>query len=135
MYNINHYKMKNVLFLLCLLFGTALFSQQHIKNADVASFKKLVDEKKSILIDLRTTEEIEKKGMIKGSVQLDFLAKNSEEIIEKLDKKKPYLIYCASGGRSSDCAELMQKMGFTNVTNLEKGFTDWKNKGFDIEMK
>ena len=55
--------------------------------------------------------------------------------IKKLDKKKRYLIYCASGGRSSDCAEFMQKEGFKEVINLEKGFTDWKNKGFDIEMK
>jgi rhodanese-related sulfurtransferase len=127
--------MKTIISLIFVLSSTCVFSQQHIKNADAASFKKLVDEKKSILIDLRTSEEIEKKGMIKGAVQLDFLAKNSEDIIAKLDKKKPYLIYCASGGRSSDCAELMQKMGFTNVTNLEKGFTDWKSKGFDIEMK
>ena len=87
------------------------------------------------MIDLRTDDEIKSKGMIKGALQIDFLGKDAELAISKLDKKKTYLIYCAGGGRSGDCAELMQKSGFKEVINLEKGFTEWKNKGFDIEKK
>ena len=56
-------------------------------------------------------------------------------VISKLDKTKTYLIYCAGGGRSGECAELMKKEGFTHVVNLEKGFDDWKKKGFEVEMK
>jgi rhodanese-related sulfurtransferase len=29
----------------------------------------------------------------------------------------------------------MQKLGFTHVVNLEKGFDDWKKKGFEVETK
>jgi rhodanese-related sulfurtransferase len=95
----------------------------------------MIDAKKGEIIDLRTTKEIESKGKIKGSAQLDYLAKDSEEQIKKLDKNKTYLIYCAGGGRSSEAAELMQKLGFKEVVNLEKGFDDWKKKGFEIEQK
>ncbi len=126
--------MKTTITLLALFFSFSLFSQK-IKNVDAVEFKKLIDEKKYVLIDLRTNDEIKSKGMIKGATQIDFLDKNAETTIEKLDKNKSYLIYCAGGGRSADCAELMQKQGFKEVVNLEKGFSDWKNKGFEIETK
>ena len=121
---------------LILLFGTFLIhAQNNVENVDATAFKKLIEENKSVLIDLRTIDEITNKGKIKGAQQIDFLDKNAETTIGKLDKKKTYLIYCAGGGRSGDCAELMQKMGFKKVINLEKGFDDWKRKGFEIEKK
>lgn len=127
--------MKIIITTTLVLFAFIGFAQQIKKNVDASTFKKLIAEKKYILIDLRTSDEIKSKGKIKDAIQLDFLAKNSESIIEKLDKIKSYLIYCASGGRSGDCADLMEKQGFTEVINLEKGFTDWKNKGFEIDKK
>ncbi len=122
--------------IICLLFiATCISAQTTIKNVDAETFKKCMENKKAILIDLRTTDEITRKGMIKGAEQIDFLDKNSEAIIAKLDKKKTYLIYCAGGGRSGDCAVLMQKIGFKEIINLEKGFDDWKRKGFEVEKK
>lgn len=127
--------MKKIVTLILVFISTFSFSQEEIKNVDAATFKKMIDEKKYILIDLRTADEIKSKGKIKGATELDFLDKNAEAIIEKLDKKKKYLIYCAGGGRSADCADLVKKQGFKEVVNLEKGFGDWKNKGFEIETK
>ncbi|MBA2613223.1 MAG: rhodanese-like domain-containing protein [Bacteroidetes bacterium] len=126
--------MKFFFTVLALVFSFSGFSQLR-KNVDAATFKKLIDEKKYVLIDLRTPDEIKSKGKIKGATEIDFLDKNAETNIQKLDKNKRYLIYCAGGGRSSDCADLMQKQGFKEVVNLEKGFGDWKNKGFEIETK
>ncbi len=124
--------MKNLLFLsFCFLLFGVLKAQTPVHNVDAATFQKLIESKKYVLIDLRTSDEIKSKGMIKGAQQLDYLAKDSEKQIGQLDRKKPYLIYCAGGGRSSDCAELMQKLGFIEVVNLEKGFDDWKRKGHE----
>ncbi len=127
--------MKKLLTLLAIITASLSFSQTKVENVDAATFKKLIDEKKAVLIDLRTDDELKNKGFIKGAKQIDFFAKTAEETIAKLDKKKTYLIYCAGGGRSGQCAELMTKEGFTHVVNLEKGFDDWKKKGFEIEMK
>jgi rhodanese-related sulfurtransferase len=119
-----------------LLFCSAtIFAQTKVENVDAATFKKLIDEKKSVLIDLRTDDELKNKGYIKGATQIDWFGKNSEAVISKLDKKKTYLIYCAGGGRSGDCADLMKTQGFSHVVNLEKGFDDWKKKGFEVEQK
>ncbi len=127
--------MKNFTAILFLFISTLGFSQTKIENVDATTFKKLIDEKKSVLIDLRTNDELKNKGFIKGAQQIDYFGKDAETIIKKLDKKKTYLIYCAGGGRSGECADLMKANGFSHVVNLEKGFDDWKKKGFEIEMK
>lgn len=127
--------MKTLFTLLAVCLNAFIFSQTAIINLDAAAFKQKIDEGKSVLIDLRTDDEIAKKGKIKGAQQIDFFAKDAERKIATLDRKKTYLIYCAGGGRSGECAELMEKLGFTVVVNLSKGFDDWKQKGFEIEKK
>ena len=127
--------MKRILVLLTLFISSISFSQTKIEHVDAATFKKFIDDKKSFLIDLRTDDELKNKGFIKGALQIDYFKKDAESVISKLDKKKTYLIYCAGGGRSGECAELMQKQGFTHVVDLEKGFDDWKKKGFEVEIK
>lgn len=127
--------MKKLITLILFALGTSVFSQSKIEHVDAATFKKYIDEKKGVLIDLRTDDELKNKGMIKGALQIDFLAKDAEEKIAKLDKKKTYLIYCAGGGRSGDCAELMEKQGFSHVVNLEKGIEGWKKSGFETVTK
>ena len=115
---------------------TAVVARQEIINLSAERFKIITanDKGTGVIIDLRTTDEI-KKGYIKGAVQLDFLAKDAEAQIDKLDKNKTYYIYCAAGGRSADAAEYMKTKGFMHVYNMEKGFSDWEKKGFPIEKK
>ena len=134
-YRLKNKNMKNTITIIAILLSSFGFSQTLIENVDAATFKKLIDEKKSYLIDLRTDDELKNKGFIKGATQIDYFKKDAEAIITKLDKRKTYLIYCAGGGRSGECAELMKKEGFTHVINLEKGFDDWKKKGFEVELK
>ena len=71
----------------------------------------------------------------KGAVFVDYLSKEWEKEVAKLDKNKTYYVYCAAGGRSADAAEYMEKHGFKKVYNLEKGFSEWNKKGFPIEKK
>lgn len=125
--------MKKILAILFLLAGAATQAQTIVKNVDATAFKKFVDEKKGALIDLRTDDELQRKGKIPGAMQIDWFAKDSEAKIGKLDKKKTYLVYCAGGGRSGECAELMKSLGFKEVVNLQTGFDDWKRKGFPVE--
>lgn len=121
------------LLLLVFLFTSGTMPAQTSSDVDAETFKKLMSDKNSVVIDLRTPAEIKGKGKIKGAMEIDFLAMDAEEKIKKLDKNKTYLVYCAGGGRSGDCKELMVKEGFKNVVNLQKGFDDWKKKGYDVE--
>lgn len=127
--------MRYIITLLIFLSTVVGVSQTQMEHVDATTFKKWIDGKKACLIDLRTDDELKNKGFIKGAIQIDYLKKDAEDKIAKLDKKKTYLIYCAGGGRSGECAELMEKLQFKHVINLEKGFDDWKKKGFAIEFK
>ena len=129
--------MKKYLLFFAFLFLSifTLSAQTKVRRVDALTFKALIAEKKYILIDLRTDDEINNKGMIKGAQQIDFLSKDAEKQIEKLDRSKSYLIYCAGGGRSGECAELMQKLGFREVVDLEKGYDDWKRKGLETSQR
>lgn len=125
--------MKKLISIIILFFALSGISQTAKTNVTAQEFKKLIEEKKFVLIDLRTDDEIKIKGKIKGATQINFLDKTAEEQINKLDKQKGYLIYCAGGGRSADCADLMEQQGFKTIINLEKGFSDWQKNGFEIE--
>jgi rhodanese-related sulfurtransferase len=127
--------------ILILVLFTSVAAKAQVKNSTVVTnlpaerFQAAANsDKAGEIIDLRTPEEI-KKGYIKGATFIDFLAKDAEKQIDKLDKKKTYYVYCAGGGRSADCSEYMEKHGFTRVYNLEKGFGDWAKKGLPVEMK
>lgn len=124
--------MKTLLFITTLFFANLTFAQT---NLNAEGFKQKITEKNTIVIDLRTPEEIVKKGKIKGAFEINWFDKNSEAVILKLDKNKNYLLYCAGGGRSGECLELMQKNNFKNVAHLQNGFDEWVKKGFEVDKK
>jgi len=47
----------------------------------------------------------------------------------ELDKERPLLVYCASGGRSMAAAALLQGQGFEDVNNLVGGISSWVGEG------
>lgn len=95
------------------------------KDVDVTEFKKLVEEfSNEIILDVRTPEETEK-GMIDGAIHIDYHGSNFKEELGKLDKSKPVMVYCASGGRSKRTQELMEELGFKEVYNLSGGYSAW----------
>jgi len=134
--------MKKYILIVIAIFsvGTTAFSQtsntkQVVVNLSTMRFKAIItNAKNGVLLDLRTTDEISK-GYIKGSVQLDFSAKDAFTQIDKLDKTKVYYLYCGSGAQSAEAATYMAKHDFKLVYVLQNGFADWEKQGFPIEKK
>ena len=105
----------------------------YIKNVSVEEFKKVMDSlDHEVVIDLRTTQEL-KQGKIAGAKVIDFFGTDFEPALSRLDKSKTYLLYCASGGRSTETAALLKKMGFKNLYNLEGGFNGWVRKKMPVK--
>ncbi len=110
-----------------IAFGQVATSQTKAiaKNINVTEFNRLIKEHPGLLLDVRTKGEVAK-GSIPNSVHLDIFNDNFEAEVDKLDKSKPVYVYCASGGRSEEAMQLMQKKGFKEVYNLEGGYSSWK---------
>lgn len=46
---------------------------------------------------------------------------------QDLDKTKPYVVICRSGGRSGKACEFLEEQGF-DVTNLTGGMLNWQGE-------
>jgi phage shock protein E len=89
-------------------------------------FKSYLDANPTVqLVDVRTPSEYAS-GKIGSAVNYDFYSSDFQQQLEKLDKSKPVMIYCASGGRSGKALDMMKSMGFSTVMELEGGYNGWK---------
>lgn len=82
----------------------------------------------AILIDVRRPEEIDQ-SKIEGAIELNFESANFASQINKLDRGKTYYIYCRTGNRSAQAAQLMNDMGFESIIDLAGGIQSWTASG------
>ena len=111
--------------MLKLFFYTLLvFLQSHIiQDIDKQEVSNLLNNE-VVVIDVRTNKEF-KEGNIETSFNLDFQKREFIDSLDKLDKNKQYLIYCASGNRSLKASHIMKSLGFKIIYNYKKGYKDW----------
>ena len=83
------------------------------------------------LIDVRTPQEYSE-GYLPGAILMDIKAASFDSLIRTLDKTRPVFVYCRSGRRSLEAANILEKNKFEVVYNLDGGINAWKNKGKNI---
>jgi phage shock protein E len=104
----------------------------NIKIISSAEAKTLLENQNDVVVvDVRTPEEYAG-GHVKNALLINKYDADFESRIKALDREKPYLIYCASGGRSGETRQLMEQMGFKQVYDA-KGFEGLKNAGIPVE--
>ncbi len=74
-----------------------------------------------MILDVRTPAEYSQRH-IASALNLDFYSAGFQSDLDKLDRTKTYFVYCASGSRSRQAAEVMRKLGFLQVYNMSSGF-------------
>lgn len=97
-----------------------------MENLNIKQCVDLINTQKDLLLlDVRTDEEYEFDGHIKGSLKLP-LAKLLFNI-DKLDgyEDSPILVYCRRGSRSLQACEILEDNGFTNLYNMVGGYSKW----------
>ena len=103
-----------------------------VKNVGPEEFDKLRAQTNTVVLDVRIEKEF-KAGHIPGAVNLDFNAPDFAKQAAALDKSKTYLVHCAGGVRSAKACNVMDKIAFTNVVNLEPGFKAWEKAGKPVQ--
>ncbi len=78
------------------------------------------------VVDVRTDAEW-RDGHLPAAVHImgGFLADRTGE----LSRERPVVVMCGSGYRSTIAASVLERAGFTHVTNLTGGMTAWKDAG------
>jgi rhodanese-related sulfurtransferase len=93
----------------------------------------------ALIVDIRDVRERWREGAIPNAKHvprgmLEFWADPKSEYHKRyMDPQKRTILYCAGGLRSALAADVLQKMGYTNVAHLEMGFDAWKKAGGDWE--
>ena len=81
-----------------------------------------------IVLDVRTPAEYGQ-GHLAGATPIDVLESDFEVKAQKLDKSKPLFVYCASGIRSEEAVEILDRLGYREIFELEGGFQEWESAG------
>ena len=101
------------------------------KDIETQEFRSKLEEDAYVLLDVRTADEY-RAGHLLGAMNLDFYDHAFEDMIDELDKRMKYLVYCRSGNRSRQAMYLMRDLGFEEVYNLAGGIIAWNEHGHEI---
>jgi rhodanese-related sulfurtransferase len=92
----------------------------------------IIDSTPSIaILDLRTPAEYGR-GHIPDAILFDYHGDDFRQQLAALDRDTPYLLYCATQGRSGQTLERMAELGFSRVWLLQGGFYAWRNAGLPV---
>ncbi|MBQ9525674.1 MAG: rhodanese-like domain-containing protein [Bacteroidaceae bacterium] len=116
------------IFLIATLGLTTACCQQKFENTDPEGFALLIADTTTIVLDVRTVEEYYDAHIAKAiniDVQQDNFVKKAKAT---LPKNNVIAVYCRSGRRSANAAELLAKKGYKCV-NLYGGILAWIESG------
>jgi len=122
--------MHKLLFLSLAIMVSCTSSAPAQSVLDATQVESMMKADKTIqVIDIRTPAEWQQTGVIEGARRMNYHAPDFQELLSKLDKKKPVIVYCAAGGRSPRATAAMLKMGFSKIYDYTGGMNDWLAKG------
>lgn len=106
-------------------------NNDNIISVSAPEFEQQIKANSVQLLDVRTPEEYAE-GHIAGAVNIDVQSDNFQHLAEKeLSKDSTILVYCRSGRRSLDAAQILTHLGY-RVVNLKGGILDWQDSGLPV---
>ena len=97
-------------------------------GADVAA-SRMASATPPVIVDVRAAPERARKR-IEGSIHLPL--NHLGERLSEIPAGRPVLLHCAGGYRSSIAASLLQRHGFTHVSELAGGIAAWETAGLPV---
>ncbi|OUD08635.1 sulfurtransferase [Marivivens niveibacter] len=91
-----------------------------------------------VVIDVRDPMELKASGTAAGAINIPLATfqmrvdPRSPECHDALKSGKPIAVFCASGGRSSQAKQFLEKIGYKDVHNIG-GFGNWVQAGGPTE--
>ena len=76
------------------------------------TFKEKLEETRGVVIDVRTVDEFQRGHLALADYNSDLLNGDFEAKLDSLPKDDTYYLYCRTGNRSGQAAEMMKNRGF-----------------------
>lgn len=105
-------------------------AKSRVREISIAEFAQ--HQVPSVLIDVREDREWQA-GHLPQAMHLGrgIIERDIENAVQ--DKQQTLVLYCGGGYRSALAADMLQKMGYSDVLSLAGGYTAWLEAGFAIE--
>lgn len=87
-----------------------------------------------LLIDVREKNEVEVQAYDVENIK-NLPLSQLESLLPEIPKNKQVILVCRTGNRSQKAFDLLQKNGFTNMTNMQGGMVEWEKKGLPVRKK
>ena len=109
-------------------------ANKQIKRLSFDESIDLIENHKTLIIDVREESEVHSSGVIKNAIHIprgliEFKISNISTITEE---DTNILVYCAGGYRSALAAKTLKDFGFRNVFNIG-GYDEWIQNGGEIQ--
>ena len=108
-------------------------AKKNIKETDVqAVAERLERGERFHFVDVREDKEWSE-GHLPGAVHIGkgVIERDIEAKIP--DKQSEIVLYCGGGFRSALAADMLVRMGYSNVFSMDGGFRGWAEAGFPIK--
>jgi rhodanese-related sulfurtransferase len=133
------YPFKFLCVIALLLLSLSGFSQSAkkvvYKELEPVAFRQTLQKTPSaVLLDVRTAEEY-REGHLAQAHNVDYKRDDFRQQVGKLDKSKPYFVYCKAGVRSEKAADIMKELGFRQVYTLDGGIDEWEDEDLPVEKQ
>ena len=86
----------------------------------------MAEESGYIILDVRRPDEFAA-GHIPSAINVANESIGTDDVPELPDKNQLIMVYCRSGRRSTEAAEKLVKLGYTNIVEFG-GILDWKGE-------
>ena len=127
-------RLRIVLRYLCLmlLLNGCDSEQGAVCDISIEEAAELLKNPEVIVLDLRTPREFAG-GHLVGARNVDFNDPGFGENLAGLDRRRSYVVHCASGSRSGRALPLFGELGFEKINHLRPGFRGWVAAGYPVE--
>jgi rhodanese-related sulfurtransferase len=114
-------------------------AKRRIEELTVEQLRAEIDAGDVTVVDIRDIRERWTRGAIPGAISaprgmLEFWF-DPESVYYRggYEFDQRLVLHCASGQRSALAADVLQRLGYTNVAHLEPGFDGWADAGGAVE--
>ncbi len=109
-------------------------AKTRIHEASVDETRAALDKKRARVIDVREDNEWDE-AHVRGAEHLGKgIIERDIETFEP-DKSAELILYCGGGFRAALAADVLQRMGYTNVKSMAGGWRAWLDAGGPIEER
>jgi hydroxyacylglutathione hydrolase len=102
-----------------------------IGTMSVLELKSKLEKGELLVLDVREPNEWKEDGIMEGAKCIHFT--DLQDKIVSLPKDKPIAVTCSVGNRASTAVSILEKAGFTDVSNVFGGMTAWTNLGYPLK--